>query len=383
MGKKYEWRPVCFASLSTTFNLAIFAATMLTGGSDAMAFGLSPQGTKLEQVTAVQRQPWYLGWLQKTVEGSVGHFTTPVHEEVTHRIYECDADGAYCAKVDIEFAPPAVLYGVRWNDDPPFSFESGHRQVDGCKMQESVRFISQPLCWKNLFKDAEKGAAQGSVYSAKSGHVLLYRVHFGDLQFLHSMGSADGELSESTRSKIMVWAEFTWRVGSGEYGLLTLLRDVKIDGFNDLVGRPGWRVQDLLTYAAPGAIRQQIRQVAFGSLLHVMEDSFAKGHTDRAEPGYQQRCANPGATEHLAPGAIKEFHAYNNQNHTEHSKFDDREMLMSHVANTKPHVITVGRTLKKYFEDGATWDTVKPYMECVFALQQSGTAASAGIGFEK
>jgi len=374
-----SYGPSSFAALFR----AIFAAFILLCANDATAFNLSPRGTRLEQVTAVQRQPWYSSWLQRTVEGSIGHFTSPVHEEITHRIYDCDADGAYCADVNIEFAPPEVLYGVRWNDDPPFAFESGHKQIEGCKMQESVRFISQPLCWKNLFKDAEKGAAQGSVYNSKSGHVLLYRVHFGDLQYLHSMAAADGDLSESTRSKVMIWAEFTWRVASGEYGLLTTLRDVKIDGFNDMVGRPDWRIQDLFTYAAPGAIRQQIRQVAFGSLLHVMEDSFAKGHTERAEPGYEQKCTNPGATEHLAPGAIKEFHAYNKQNHSEHSKFDSRELLMAHVANTRPHVIMVGRALRKYFDDGATWNTVKPYMECVFAVQQPNMPASAGVGFEK
>ncbi len=383
MNKNQQLEVLYTSSRFATFALATFAAVLFTCVPDAMAFNLSPRGTRLEQVTAVQRQPWYLGWLQRTVEGSIGHFTSPVHEEITHRIYDCDADGAYCADVDIEFAPPAVLYGVRWNDDPPFAFESGHKPIEGCKMQESVRFISQPLCWRNLFKDAEKSTAQGSVYNAKSGHVLLYRVHFGDLQFLHSMASMNGDLSESTRSKVMIWAEFTWRVASGEYGLLTTLRDVKIDGLNDMVGRPDWRIQDLFTYAAPGAVRKQIRLVAFGSLLHVMEDSFAKGHTERAEPGFEQKCANPGATEHFAPGVIREFHAYNKQNHSEHSKFDSREMLMAHVANTRPHVIMVGRTLRKYFEDGTTWNTVKPYLECVFTLQRPDTPASAGIGFEK
>ena len=382
MNQQYECGPRGAPSRLGTPLLALFAAVLITFVSDVMAFNLSPQGTKLEQVTAVQREPWYLGWLQRTVQGSIGHFTFPVHEEITHRIYECDADQAYCANVDIDgYAPQAVLYGVRWNDDPPFAFESGHKPVDGCKMQESVRFISQPLCWRNLFNDAERRAAQGSVYNAKSGHVLLYRVHFGDLQFLHSMASIEGELSDSTRSKIMLWAEFTWRVASGEYGLLTALRDVKIDGFNDLVSRPSWRIQDLLTYAAPSTVRQQIQHVAFGSLLHVVEDSFAKGHTNRAEPGFEQRCANSGATEHLAPGAIREFHAYNKQNHTEHSKFDSRDLLMAHVANTKPHVITVGRTLRQFYEKKASWDTVKPYVECVFALQSPDTPATAGIGF--
>jgi hypothetical protein len=181
----------------------------------------------------------------------------------------------------------------------------------------------------------------------------------------------------------MIWAEFTWRVANGEYGLLMTLREIKIDGFGEMIGRPDWRVQDLLTYGAPGAVRQQIRQVAFGSLLHMTEDSFAKGHTGRAEPGYEQKCSGPGAGEQLAPGAIKEFHAYNKQNHSEHSKFDSREMLMAHVANTRPHVITVGRTLRSYFEKNASWETVKPYLECVFAIQEPDTPASAGIGFEK
>ena len=363
--------------------LLMLCATVLAATSlEVQAFNLSPQGTKLEQVAAVQREPWYRAWLQRTVQGSIGHFTSPIHEEITHRIYDCDADQAYCGNVDIDgFAPAAVLYGVRWNDDPPFAFESGHKQVDGCKMQESVRFISQPLCWRNLFKDAESGAAKGNVYNAKSGHVPLYRVHFGDLQFLHSMASMDGETAESTRTNIIRWAEFTWRVASGEYGILTNLRDIKIDGFNDLVGRPAWRIQDLFTYAAPSAIRQQIQNVAFGSLLHVVEDSFAKGHTDRAEPGFGQHCANPGATEHLAPGVIREFHAYNKQDHAEHSRFDSRDLLMEHVANTKPHVIAVGRTLRQYYENKATWDTVRPYIECVFTLQQADTPASAGIGF--
>ena len=334
-------------------------------------------------MSAVQKQPWYTRWLQRTVGSSIGHFTAPVHEEITHRIYDCDADGAYCSSVDIEFAPPAVLYGVRWNDDPPFAFEAGHKNVAGCRLQESVRFISQPLCWRNLFKDAEKGAARGSVYDARSGHVLLYRVHFGDLQFLHSMASMEGEPAGLTRSRVMIWAEFTWRVARGEYGLLTSLREIDIDGFGELIGRPDWRIQDLLTYGAPGAVRQQIRQVAFGSLLHMTEDSFAKGHTERTEPGYEQKCAGPGAAEQLAPGAIKAFHAYNRQNHSEHSRFDGREMLMAHVANTRPHVITVGRTLRAYFEKNASWETVKPYIECVFALRQADTPAAAGIGFEK
>jgi hypothetical protein len=71
-------------------------------------------------VTAQQREPWYWRWIVGSLQGGIGHFTHPVHEEITHRIYDCDADGEYCADVDIEFAPQQVLYGVRWNDVKPY-----------------------------------------------------------------------------------------------------------------------------------------------------------------------------------------------------------------------------------------------------------------------
>lgn len=43
----------------------------------------------------------------------------------------------------------------------------------------------------------------------------LCTAHFGDLQFVHSMTLKDGEAAEVTQKNILMWAEFTWRVGLG------------------------------------------------------------------------------------------------------------------------------------------------------------------------
>lgn len=346
----------------------------------ATAFSLSPQGTALERVTAQQREPWYRRWIIRSAGQAIRHFAEPVHEEITHRIYDCDADAEYCAQLDIEFAPPAVLYGVRWNDDPPFGLSARQAANTGCKINESIRLITQPNCWRQLFSDAQKGAAAGKEYTAESGAALLYRVHLGDLQFLHSMASKEGERASFTHRRILAWAEFTWRLAAGEYGLGTLLKDVKIEGFNKLIGRPEWRVQDLFTYGID-RVRPHIRDIAFGSLLHMVQDSFAKGHVARGEPTHGARCPNAG--QHPAPGKIREFHAYNNQDHREHARYDERKMLMAHVANTRPHVVRVGRTLREYYEAKASWEAVRPYIECAFALENPEAKASAGEGFER
>jgi hypothetical protein len=56
-------------------------------------------------------------------------------------------------------------------------------------------------------------------------------------------------------------------------------------------------------------LRLWIKQVALGSLLHMVEDSFAKGHAERAVNG--ESCAAAGSS--LGAGRIREFHSYVNQ----------------------------------------------------------------------
>ena len=174
----------------------------------------------------------------------------------------------------------------------------------------------------------------------------------------------------------MVWMEFTWRVANGEYGLDTKLADVKIDGFAQFFGTSGWTVQDLFTAGNP-ALRRHITDVAFGSLLHTVDDSFAEGHVQRedASPG-----AFAAATQLTAPPRIVEFHSYSHQDEKKHKEKDSRAAFLDLF--TKPiKAVTVGRPLDDLYEKGASWETVKPYIDCIFTVVAPTTKASPGKEF--
>jgi hypothetical protein len=203
------------------------------------------------------------------------------------------------------------------------------------------------------------------------------------MQFLHSMACADKEPAAETRGKILAWAEFTWRVASGEYPLSMLVKDVPISGHSDLFENKGWSILDLFSLGNPHVRKEEsMSKLAFGSLLHLVEDSFTGGHTERALPDPQARCEGT-VKEHPAPGRIKEFHFYGQQDSKKHEADDTRSAFSSHWSGTKPNVIDVGRSLYQYYTEGEEWENVKPYIECIFELDDEAHPASAGENFAR
>ncbi len=101
-------------------------------------------------------------------------------------------------------------------------------------------------------------------------------------------------------------------------------------------------VRDLFIQGSP-LLERRVDQVAFGSLLHLIRDSFARGHTDRAQPAPGERCtlANDSVP---APGRVNEFHSYSLQDHDAHAHEDSREAKDRHLQNN-PNVVALGRPL--------------------------------------
>lgn len=345
-----------------------------------LSYKLSPAGTALEKSIAKKYSTFWQRSLQWVADRGVHHFSEPVHEEITNRMFGCQGERDVCGDPNIGFASPFVLAGVRWNDDPPFRLEEGEGRNTSCKITETIRFTTQPRCWAELFRDAKKKAAAVNRPDAASHASLLARSHFGDLQFLHAMASEDGELAVETKRRIMMWAEFTWKVSRGDYGLETKLKDVSVAGFDKFFGGTDWRVQDLFTLGNV-TLRPKIEEVALGSLLHMVQDSFPKGHVDRAEATLGATC--PGATSHLAPGAIREFHSYIHQDPAKHGDYDSRNAFVQHWVADRPTVIDVGQVLLDYQKRGSTWEDIKPYIDCVFALENPEAKASAGAAFKQ
>lgn len=81
-----------------------------------------------------------------------------------------------CGSSDYEPKNAYVLAGVRWNDDPPFRFEKGQGNYGGCEAGATVRLVTFPRCWANVFKDGEKRAGNGETLDAVLTYLIsLYR----------------------------------------------------------------------------------------------------------------------------------------------------------------------------------------------------------------
>lgn len=361
-------------------------ASVLTGLACALlslpiaevdAHKLSPTGTAEERQLSSIRGSWLSNLGRWATYWGVVTFGDPVHEEITNRIYGCD--GLICGDIDSSRAPGAVLAGVRWNDDPPFRISATQGRGTTCKTVQTIRFQTQPYCWYQLFSDAEKNAAKGAVFGATKKSAMLYRTHFGDLQFLHAMGSRNGEAATETQRSILGWAEFNWRIMLGELGLESQLKAIDNETVRTHFGYSDWYVQDLYTLGAPN-LRSKISDVAFGSILHTLEDSFAEGHVERSAALPSQRCG-VGAQSMPAPGEIVEFHSYTQQDHDLHAAADSRGALEEHLQDT-PDVVEIGRFLLGAYEQRRSWDEVRPFFECIYRLNEAARPATAGEAFE-
>lgn len=374
-----------FRSLTVALGLAIAAG-------NSHAFKLSPEATKIERMEAASYDS---GWLTTHIAKAGLHlFANPVHEEIAQRAYLCDADiedGARCIDLQQEYAGPYIVAGARWNDDPPFRLSQREAKKLGCDTRYTIRFTTQVVCWTKLFKLGERRAARGRILGPANAN-LMWRSHLGDLQFLHAMASKDGEAAASTQEQILMWLELMWKIGTGDFRISQALRDLPVAGLSRYFGTSGWTIQDLLALGIP-ALRAHIAEVAFGSLVHTVGDSFAAGHVSRMRPEAGRTCA--GTPGFHAPGRITEFHAYNRQDHKKHGDADSRAAFVEHVKAYRaafmnaglpedeiPHVIGILRNLKSLmFEQRARWEEVRPYFLCIFDIEDPGKSSSPGEDF--
>lgn len=363
----------------------------------AQAFQIAPTGSSFEaKLTREKDSNLY------RVAGLVGVLLkAPVHEEITQLAFDCPLESSLlndksCALSDTSFVTPYIIYGVRWNDLPPFRLDEGEGKCDYfgknvCK-PETVRFSTQPTCWYCLFQDAQKKAKFSKISRCESGPKiikgnLMTRSHFGDLQFLHAMAAEDGELPQITQQKILDWLEFAWKVSSAEISPLTFLKDVPIASIKTHFGCTDWRVSDIYILGRQGGktknenLTPHIREIAFGSVLHTVQDSFAAGHTFRESSNELMQCT--GMDNVLIP-RIKEFHTYGSQDGTKHDHGDSRDsMIGGSTEDLLPFAVQASRQLFKMRNDNnrLPWEQAKSYMKCLFELAPEPNPASAGLEF--
>jgi hypothetical protein len=362
--------------------------------SPASAFQTQPVGTEYDRNLAQLDQSGAERRLATIVERGVKIFLEPVHEEITQRIYGCNDNSEEkptCAKQN--FAPKAVIDGIRWNDNPPFMLKSDFvlpngKTIDSACANETIKLPRKFKCWVDVFKTSSK-MARVRFFTNQNG-VILNRSQFGDLQFLHSMALRAGDRAQDTKLLILVWAEFAYKIASGAipaHTALKNLKDVGFSGFEKLFPTQEATVENLFLMGDETYRGNQLKDFAFGTLLHLVEDSFSESHASRDLSTQGAFCSSQYADR--SPAKIEKFLVYNSQHAALHNAEDLYGALKKDVSEYSPNVIDVGKVLIKFYEElknqqktnpeYSNWDAVKKYLdECVFALKSPDAEADGG-----
>ncbi|MFT3736216.1 MAG: hypothetical protein QM776_14555 [Rhodocyclaceae bacterium] len=318
-------------------NKLLVAIILFTTYGSSQSFELTPLPTKAEAFIAKRKYGIVFRTTYPIVEFGLHAFSTPVHEALTQLGHLCSDTIDDCSDINLDFANTGLIAGVRWNDDPPFQFGAGQGRYRECPSQkeppDTISFALSTRCWYAHFKDVSAIAEKKRNAYLDGNGTLLARSHFGDLQFLHAMAPKAGVSPRDTKAKLLMWAEFTWRIQSKKEDYIpstTKTGEVPISGFLEHFPKSeGRTIEELFAVGRPW-LKLQIEDVAFGSLLHVVEDSFAGGHVKR-EKSIDDGCGVP---------MIVEFHTYAGQDKSAHKEHDKIE-----YARQKPELINVLREL--------------------------------------
>ena len=354
--------------------------------SVALSWQIEPVVTPTDQ--KLVRRAGIIDWIRINF-GSIADRVVgdPMHESIILRAEGCDLDNpADCFNARGTLTPglEPIYGGVQWNDNPPFVLnKSGFKYASDkdaparC-LGDTIRLPRLPDCWVAAMRDAEKVANKQRI---DSSHPILYRSHYGDLQFLHGMASS-GEKAVDTQHKMMIWAEFAYKVARGDIPSTMALDKVPVAGFAELISIRDRTVESLFTLGDP-AFRAEplINWFALGTLLHMVQDTFSDAHAERSEEG--------GICEGLSglrqPGKLKRFHSYALQNADKHKRADTRRAFHYHDLTVGNNAIQVTRNILDLYRKKADWPTVQDYLNCVFRLDSGaeGLEPDAGAGYEK
>jgi len=292
--------------------------------------------------------------------GFLSLFGSDVHERITRQAYD---------KAEVKLTDD-VIAGVRWNDNPPII------------RMGPLAGTCDVACWVSMLR-VDSLALE--ILSKREQSIPTLRSHFGDMQFLHAMASRAGEKPADTREKAMRWLEFSYRVARGEIGPRVNVFSLREAGsemdaatrdwVSALFRAPEkklWRVQDV--FLPKGG---DLRLVAWGSFLHLVEDSYSASHVRRAAMRFQ---AN-GCPSYSATDAILEFRTYVGQDTEKHALCDDAPDWLASAREASP--IDVLAELVRAYAQGRDWAFVRALLEeKVFRLAPDAPVSRPGACFE-
>lgn len=213
-------------------------------------------------------------------------------------------DGGDLFPTDAPFQMPGVtqlpkvlgplLRGVQLND----TMDRAYKSPDGGMSDQPSKLKELGEGWDIKYGDPKEHPEN-----------LLMQSHNGDLSFLHGMEGEAGVDPKETQKKMHAYSQAVIQFIQG-----TLPPDTKlseIEGLQDAFGGPGTKDLTLAQlYAGQGKDPKDtdlktLQTHALGSLLHMVQDSYAGGHVKRD-----------------ANGQILQFQTYPEQDHDAHGDSD-------------------------------------------------------------
>jgi hypothetical protein len=274
------------------------------------------------------------------IQGSVFAIGDPVHETLTLKAL-VDGGMAKQAATRKDLDVAQFIRGVFWNDDPCAQLFA-ENEFNPLKPSYGV-------VWYVDFLRAQKAMSQGKDFQNLTCP-LLGRSHFGDLQFLHGMADQNGVKATETVDRILVWANISYRIAIGE---IDASRPLEAEAtakrlLPSIADQSAMRLMRAKTVA-------ETRARALGSLLHMIQDSYAHGHVTRA------------SSDGMHAGAITQFLAYVGQDPSKHAHDDSWRDGSSDLQRTlnipgARDALAASTQIVRLYKARATWAKVEQYL---------------------
>jgi len=282
--------------------------------------------------------------------------TDTVHEDITHAAVACTEQAPQAdplsttplCSVPVTIRRQgtgnfgdALIRGVWWNDDP-----------------NQLLYAAGYATWYAWMKDGKSIAKRGRNLRGQPMEIgptykMLYRSHFGDLQFLHAMATTNGEKAIDTQAQIIAWTEFAYKVAIGEIPADRELQEVNLPFIQTtFANQPGWTVSHL--FAPKYVLRgRPVGELALGSILHLVQDSFAGAHAERSQ----------APSVGCSSGRITQFYSYADQDADLHSAEDTRASLAKYAYPSVQNPMEASARLILFARNKTDWSRhVEPYL---------------------
>ena len=239
--------------------------------------------------------------------------------------------------------------------------------INNAKKRLVLRLKERQSIVKKQKKKLEKELLREEQFGAIKNNIM-YASHFGDLQYLHSMGSDEQSRNEVKR-KILSYMQHAWKTASGELPfeeqrkrILKTQREFRETGKGAHKFKNRFAIQDLLYHTKD---KEALRYRALGSILHLIQDSYAKGHTVREN--WEISKDNERVDESNS-GRIRYFQDYSHQGggheaHADHDTNKDNPEDFMGIPGAKMAIKRSSQMIK-YFMNKCTWENIEKNKEC-------------------